>query len=67
MVFKDGIHFIRYLEDKHYFGIDKDTDILNGAKIELDESKLIERKPILKQMQNFEFYTLNQEFDFALA
>ena len=64
---RGGIHFIRYLENGHYFGIDKDTQILDGGKIELEENNLLSKKPILKIDGNFDFVSLNQKFEYALA
>jgi len=64
---RGGIHFIRYLENGHYFGIDKDTQLLEGGKIELEENNLLVKKPVLKLDDNFDFVSLNQKFEYALA
>jgi len=64
---RGGIHFVRFLEEGHYFGIDKDKDILEGGQVELTKNLLLEKKPILREMSNFEFELLEQKFDFALA
>lgn len=65
---RGGSHFIRYLEAGHYFGIDQSQEILEaGRNIELVNQNLLGKKPVLVQMGDFEFPSLNQQFDFALA
>jgi len=64
---RGGLYFIKYLKNGHYFGIDKNSKFLDGGKIELNEKKLAYKNPILKQLENFEFNTLNQNFDYANA
>ena len=65
---RGGVHFIRYLEPEHYFGIDKDGALLDaGQNVELKRYNLIEKKPILVQMDNFDFQSLNTQFNYALA
>ncbi|MDQ3755216.1 MAG: class I SAM-dependent methyltransferase [Acidobacteriota bacterium] len=65
---RGGVHFIRHLEPGHYFGIDKSRELLEaGRRIELARHRLKDRNPVLVVMHDFEFSTLNQRFDFALA
>jgi SAM-dependent methyltransferase len=64
---RGGIHFINYLEKQHYFGIDKSEEILEAGKIELDENNLTSKEPRLVCLKNFEFNSLDQKFDFAIA
>jgi len=64
---RGGIHFIRYLENGHYFGIDKDFQLLESGKIELEENNLLDKKPVLKLDDDFDFVSLNQKFEYALA
>ena len=64
---RGGIYFIKYLKEGHYFGIDKNPEFLEGAKIELDENNLANKNPKLRVMENFDFYTLRQNFDYAIA
>jgi cyclopropane fatty-acyl-phospholipid synthase-like methyltransferase len=64
---RGGIHFIQYLEKGHYFGVDKDDDLLEGGKIEIAENNLQDKKPTLKLDENFDFPSLNQKFEYALA
>ena len=64
---RGGIHFIQYLQKGHYFGIDKDPELLEGGKIELEENNLLDKSSILKLDENFDFVSLNQKFEYALA
>lgn len=65
---RGGIHFIQYLERGHYFGIDKSKELLDaGRNIELKRCNLMVKNPTLVQMDNFDFQSLNQKFDYALA
>lgn len=64
---RGGIHFIRYLDPGHYFGIDVNKALLRAGRGELKRHDLIHKKPILVQMGDFNFASLNQHFDFALA
>jgi cyclopropane fatty-acyl-phospholipid synthase-like methyltransferase len=64
---RGGIHFIQYLEHRHYFGIDKSKELLDAGMIEIQNNNLIHKNPTLVQMENFEFQNLNQKFDYTLA
>jgi len=64
---RGGIFFTKYLEKGHYFGIDKNPELLKGGKIELDENDLLKKNPVLRLMENFEFDILNQNFQYAIA
>ncbi len=65
---RGGVHFIQYLKNGHYFGIDKDKELLDaGNFIELKKYNLSNKKPNLKNMSDFNFKSLNQRFDYALA
>ena len=64
---RGGIHFVRYLEDRHYFGIDINSELLEAGKVELEKANLLIKAPVLVEMHNFHFVSLNQEFEYALA
>jgi SAM-dependent methyltransferase len=65
---RGGIHFIRYLETGHYYGIDKNKATLeSGRKIELERFGLAHKRPVLAHMENFEVTEFGRQFDFALA
>lgn len=65
---RGGVHFIRYLDPGHYFGIDKSRELLDaGRKIELKRNNLTDKNHTLVQMDNFDFLSLSKDFDYALA
>ena len=64
---RGGIHFIRYLKPGHYFGIDINQRLLDAGKGELKRNNLIHKNPTLFQMGDFDFQSLNQKFEYALA
>ena len=64
---RGGVHFVGYLQAGHYFGIDISKELLDAGREELNGYKLAHKRPILVQMDNFDFTKLNQKFDFALA
>jgi len=65
---RGGIHAIRYLNEGHYFGIDKDEELLYaGNEIELKRYNLNKKNPILVPMADFDFIRLGQQFDYAMA
>jgi SAM-dependent methyltransferase len=62
---RGGVHFIRYLEPGHYFGIDKSKELLDaGRNVELKRYNLLEQNPILIQMDNFRTPDLARIFCF---
>ena len=64
---RGGIHCIDYLDDKHYFGIDKDTQLITmGVEYEMKKRQIL-KAPILRVMEDFDFDALHQKFDFAIA
>jgi SAM-dependent methyltransferase len=62
-----GVHFIRWLQPGHYFGIDISKELLDAGRGELKRNNLMYKNPTLVQMGKFHFQSLNQEFDCALA
>jgi SAM-dependent methyltransferase len=65
---RGGVHFIRYLERGHYFGVDRDRELLEaGRELELGVKTFTQKHPTLVTMDNFDFQSLGRTFDFALA
>ena len=65
---RGGVHFIRYLERGHYFGVEKDPLKLEaGRDVELPLYGLVEKEPTLVVMEDFDFPSLGQRFDYAIA
>ena len=65
---RGGVHFIRYLEPGHYFGVEKNAAVLEAAREqELPRYGSQEKSPTLVAMENFDFPSLGQSFDYAWA
>jgi SAM-dependent methyltransferase len=65
---RGGVHFIKYLQPRHYYGVDKEADALRaGMEIELPRYGLVGKEPILVEMGDFGFDRLERQFDMALA
>lgn len=65
---RGGIHFVRYLETGHYYGVDKNAGVLEMAEeVELRRHGLVEKQPTLRADESFDFPSLGQTFDYAWA
>ena len=67
---RGGVHFIPYLDPGSYWGVDINASLLEaGWSEELGPANLQARQPRrqLVCLQDFEFNTLNERFDFAVA
>ncbi len=63
-----GVHFLRYLEPGHYYGIEKYADVLALAQeIELPRYGVADREPHLLANELFEFERFGRKFDYAIA
>jgi SAM-dependent methyltransferase len=62
-----GLHFIRYLEPRHYCGLDGSEDILAAARVELRWADLEDRGAELLHTKRFEAERFGRSFDYALA
>jgi SAM-dependent methyltransferase len=65
---RGGIHFIAYLEAGRYFGVDRKPELIeSGRDLELAPRGLLAKNPTLVVMENFDFPSLGQTFDYAIA
>ncbi len=65
---RGGVHFVRYLQDGHYYGMDKNASLIDaGREHELVTAGLRERKVTLVCRDDFCFSCFGLQFDFALA
>lgn len=66
---RGGVHFVPYLEEGHYFGIDLNQALLDSAWKELSALGCQHRLPPenLHCSENFDFARFGQLFDFAIA
>jgi SAM-dependent methyltransferase len=65
---RGGVHFIRYLEAGHYYGVDSNAPMLEETKrLEVPRQGLEDKQPTLVAMGDFGFERLGRQFDYALA
>jgi cyclopropane fatty-acyl-phospholipid synthase-like methyltransferase len=64
---RGGVHFIRYLEPGHYYGIDINASLIEAGKRELEEEKLEHKMPHLLVNDKFELGQFATNFDCAIA
>jgi SAM-dependent methyltransferase len=63
---RGGIHFVRYLDDGNYYGIDINPEMLEGGRQELALGGLADRRCTLRATDTFDA-DFGRPFDFALA
>jgi len=65
---RGGVHFIKYLNDGNYYGIDKEQWLLDaGVDLEIPKYGLSNKKIHLIQRDDFNFSVFNTKFDYAIA
>jgi SAM-dependent methyltransferase len=65
---RGGVHFMRYLEPGHYYGIDMNPSLIRaGREVELPRANLTDRNPHLLVNEAFEFSQFRCAFRYALA
>lgn len=64
---RGGIHFVRYLEPGHYYGLDIQQPLLDAGREELAAAGLNPASASLMQDDAFRFGRFGQQFDVALA
>jgi len=66
---RGGLHFIRYLEPGHYFGLDVNESLLTAGNHELETAGLRDRIPRENLLANagFEGWRFGVDFTFILA
>jgi len=64
---RGGLHFARYLEESHYYGIDINASLIEAGRREMREAGLDHKRPQLAVSRGFDFGQFGRQFDFALA
>lgn len=64
---RGGVHFIRYLEPGHYYGIDINRSLLLGGEAELHAARLADRAPHLAVTGGFDARGFGVTFDHVIA
>jgi SAM-dependent methyltransferase len=65
---RGGVHLIGYLDAGNYYGVDKNEKVVETARnLELKRYGVEHKRPTLVAMENFDFGSLGQTFDYAWA
>jgi SAM-dependent methyltransferase len=64
---RGGVHFVKHLQPRHYFGIDQSAKLLAAGESELVRAGVTGKHPTLVARSDFAVANLGQSFDFALA
>ena len=64
---RGGIHFVRYLEPGHYFGIDRNRSLVRAGRVELAACGLATRGATLRVDSRFDASAFGVRFDYVLA
>lgn len=64
---RGGVHFVRYLDDGRYFGMDVESSLLDAGRYELERAGLSDKRVNLLADGDFRFGRFEQSFDYALA
>jgi len=64
---RGGVHFIRYLNEGNYYGLDINNSLIEAGKMELAKLDLLDKRPNLMVNDKFEASRFGKEFDFILA
>ena len=64
---RGGVHFVAYLDEGNYCGIDRNRSLVAAGRLELDASRITRRRPRLLVNDDFEMSLFGRAFDYALA
>jgi len=64
---RGGVHYIKYLEEGNYSGLDINPSLIEAGKVEIEEARLGEKNPKLIVDDNFAFEKFNTKFDFMVS
>ncbi len=64
---RGGVHFIRYLEPGHYYGIDINASLIDAGTHEIAQLQLDRKEPHLLVNAHFELFRFATRFDCAIA
>jgi cyclopropane fatty-acyl-phospholipid synthase-like methyltransferase len=65
--FRGGIHFIRYLDNQHYYGLDINQSLINAGNLELAQAGISDKQPNTLVSDCFDATPFNQTFKFILS
>lgn len=64
---RGGLHYVKYLEDGNYYGLDVNNSLIQAGMLEIKESGLEEKHPRLLVDDQFRLDKFNEKFDFMVS
>jgi hypothetical protein len=64
---RGGLHFVRFLDARHYYGVDINASLIEAGRQELSSLQLSVKEPNLVVKDNFDLAWFDTRFDYALA
>lgn len=64
---RGGLHYIRYLEDGNYYGLDVNLSLIQAGMLEIKEAGLEDRHPRLLVDDQFRLDKFGESFDFMVS
>jgi cyclopropane fatty-acyl-phospholipid synthase-like methyltransferase len=64
---RGGVHFVRYLDQGNYYGLDINASLIEAGKVELAQLGLMSKRPNLLVDDRFELTRFGVSFDYAIA
>tara|TARA_R110000737_G_scaffold332699_1_gene349764 strand:- start:9201 stop:9872 length:672 start_codon:yes stop_codon:yes gene_type:complete len=64
---RGGLHFINFLQNKNYFGLDYNDSLITAGRLELEKADLIDKQPLLLVSKNFELNKFECKFKFMIS
>ena len=64
---RGGLHYIRYLEEGNYFGLDVNISLIQAGLLEIEEAGLEDRHPRLLADDQFRLDKFGETFDFMVS
>lgn len=64
---RGGLHFIKYLEPEHYWGLEISAKILQAGERFVEQSGIAKRHPHLLLTNGSDLHRVGRRFDFVLA
>jgi cyclopropane fatty-acyl-phospholipid synthase-like methyltransferase len=64
---RGGIHYIKYLQEGNYHGLDINNSLIEAGKIEIEEARLSNKNPKLIVDDKFSFDRFGKKFDFMVS
>lgn len=64
---RGGLHYIKYLEEGNYYGLDVNNSLIQAGMLEIKEARLENKHPRLLVEDQFRLDKFNENFDFMVS